>query len=81
MKKKLVSLILCSVMAVGLLAGCGGGASDGGASGGGSGAAGGFVDGQLNSINIIVDGTITATVDAGQAEFKAQWEEAVGEKL
>lgn len=80
MKKKLVSLILCSVMAVGLLAGCGGGGgtSDGG-SGSGSGA--GFADGQLNSINIIVDGTITATVDAGQAEFKAQWEEAVGEKL
>ena len=81
MKKKLVSLILCSVMAVGLLAGCGGGASDGGASGGESGAAGGFVDGQLNSINIIVDGTVTATVDAGQADFKAQWEAAVGEKL
>lgn len=80
MKKKLVSLILCSVMAVGLLAGCGGGGgtSDGGS---GSGSGSGFADGQLNSINIIVDGTITATVDAGQAEFKAQWEEAVGEKL
>lgn len=80
MKKKLVSLILCSVMAVGLLAGCGGGSgtSDGGS---GSGSGSGFADGQLNSINIIVDGTITATVDAGQAEFKAQWEEAVGEKL
>ena len=82
MKKKLVSLILCSVMAVGLLAGCGGGgAAEGGSSGSGSGSSAGFVDGQLNSINIIVDGTITATVDAGQAEFKAQWEEAVGEKL
>ncbi|MBQ4304694.1 MAG: hypothetical protein II774_09420 [Lachnospiraceae bacterium] len=78
MKKKLVSLILCSVMAVGLLAGCGGG---GGTSDGGSGSGSGFADGQLNSINIIVDGTVTATVDAGQAEFKAQWEEAVGEKL
>ena len=80
MKKKLVSLILCSVMAVGLLAGCGGGGgtSDGGS---GSGSGSGFVDGQLNSINIIVDGTITATVDAGQADFKAQWEAAVGEKL
>jgi multiple sugar transport system substrate-binding protein/putative aldouronate transport system substrate-binding protein len=82
MKKKLVSLILCSVMAVGLLAGCGGGgAAEGGSSGSGSGSSAGFVDGQLNSINIIVDGTVTATVDAGQAEFKAQWEEAVGEKL
>ena len=72
MKKKLVSLILCSVMAVGLLAGCGGGGgtSDGGS---GSGSGSGFADGQLNSINIIVDGTVTATVDAGQAEFKAQW--------
>ena len=67
-------------MAVGLLAGCGGGGgtSDGGS---GSGSGSGFADGQLNSINIIVDGTVTATVDAGQAEFKAQWEEAVGEKL
>lgn len=82
MKKKLVSLILCSVMAVGLLAGCGGGSgTSNGGSGSGSGSGAGFADGQLNSINIIVDGTITATVDAGQAEFKAQWEEAVGEKL
>ena len=82
MKKKLVSLILCSVMAVGLLAGCGGGSgtSDGG-SGSGSGSGAGFADGQLNSINIIVDGTVTATVDAGQADFKAQWEAAVSEKL
>ena len=81
MKKKLVSLILCSVMAVGLLAGCGGGGGGTSDGGSGSGSGSGFADGQLNSINIIVDGTITATVDAGQAEFKAQWEEAVGEKL
>lgn len=29
-------------------------------------------------INMVVNGTLTATVDNGQAEFKQQWEEAVG---
>lgn len=29
-------------------------------------------------INMVVNGTLTATVDNGQAEFKEQWEEAVG---
>jgi len=35
----------------------------------------------LDNLYIVVDGTLTATVDSGQAEFEAQWEEAVGEKL
>ena len=64
-----------------MLAGCGGGASDAGSSA--SAPSGGTVneDGSftLETINIIVDGTVTATVDAGQAEFVAQWEAAVGE--
>lgn len=29
-------------------------------------------------INMVVNGTLTATLDSGQAEFKQQWEEAVG---
>lgn len=32
-------------------------------------------------INMVVNGTLTATVDAGQAEFKQQWEDAVGVPL
>lgn len=36
---------------------------------------------ELTELNIVVNGTLTATVDNGQAEFEAQWEEAVGEKL
>ncbi len=35
----------------------------------------------LETLNIVVDGTVTATVESGQAEFVAQWEEAVSEKL
>ena len=31
-----------------------------------------------DGLNIVVNGTLTATVDAGQAEFKEQWEAAVG---
>ena len=92
MKKKLVSLVLCTAMAAAALAGCGGGGSTASTSTGGS--TGGSAaststggettaDGDyvLSTLNIIVDGTITATVDAGQAEFVAQWEKAVSEKL
>ena len=88
MKKKLVSLVLCTAMAAAALAGCGGGGSTASTSTGGSAAStstGGetTADGEyvLSTLNIIVDGTITATVDAGQAEFVAQWEKAVSEKL
>ena len=35
----------------------------------------------LETLNIVVDGTVTATVESGQAEFVQQWEEAVSEKL
>lgn len=36
---------------------------------------------QLDSITVVVDGTFNASVDAGQAEFVKQWEDAVGIKL
>ena len=83
MKRKVLSIILSSVMAAGLLAGCGssssaGGGSDAAASGGAVAEDGTY---ELTTLNIIVDGTVTATVDAGQAEFVAQWEKAVSEKL
>ena len=79
MKRKALSIILSSVMAVGLLAGCGGSGNAGGSTAGGSVSEDGTY--QLETLNIIVDGTVTATVDAGQKEFVEQWEKAVSEKL
>ncbi len=38
-------------------------------------------DYQLDTLNIVVDGTLTATLDNGQPEFEAQWEDAVAESL
>ena len=35
----------------------------------------------LETLNIVVDGTLTATVENGQEAFKEQWEKAVSEKL
>ncbi|MBO5144181.1 MAG: ABC transporter substrate-binding protein [Lachnospiraceae bacterium] len=32
----------------------------------------------LTSLNMVVNGTLTATVDNGQADFEKQWEDAVG---
>ncbi|MCR5304760.1 MAG: hypothetical protein K6E33_09375 [Lachnospiraceae bacterium] len=93
MKKKLVSAVIAASMVAGLLAGCGStgadtaapAAGDAGAtkesaaaSGDAAAASGDF---QLDNVNIIVDGTLTATVDSGQAEFVQQWEAAVSEKL
>jgi multiple sugar transport system substrate-binding protein/putative aldouronate transport system substrate-binding protein len=70
MKKKLLSLVACAA----LLAGCGssnsGGSADTPASGGTTDENGEYV---LETLNITVDGTVTATVDAGQAEFVQQW--------
>ncbi len=36
---------------------------------------------QLDTLTVVVNGTLTASVDNGQADFEAQWEAAVGEKL
>ncbi len=36
---------------------------------------------QLDTLTVVVNGTLTASVDNGQADFEKQWEEAVGEKL
>ena len=36
---------------------------------------------ELTELNMVVNGTLTATVDNGHAEFEKQWEDAVSEKL
>ena len=96
MKRKVLTVLLASAMVVSLAA-CGGeeastsGESSSVSSAAGTEAAGteaagteaaeegsGYV---LETLNMVVNGTLTATVDAGQAEFEAQWEEAVGEAI
>ena len=67
MKKKALSLLLTSAM-VASLAACGSDSSGSGAS-------------DLTELKMVVNGTLTATVDNGQADFEAQWESAVGEKI
>ncbi len=67
-------MIACAAM----LAGCGSSSANAPAAGGSVDENGNYV---LETINITVDGTITATVDAGQAEFVQQWEEAVSERI
>ncbi len=87
MKKKAISLLLSAAM-VGVLAGCAGtetgtGTGTESANGGSSQAeqTEGGSDYQLTQINLVFDGTLTATVDAGQAEFVDQWEKAIEEKF
>ena len=36
---------------------------------------------KLETLTMVVNGTLTATVDNGQADFEAQWESAVSEKM
>ncbi|WP_022759181.1 hypothetical protein [Butyrivibrio fibrisolvens] len=83
MKKKAISLLLSAAM-VGVLAGCAGTGTETEPANGGSSQAGqteGGSDYQLTQINLVFDGTLTATVDAGQAEFVDQWEKAIEEKF
>lgn len=89
MKKKVLSVLLASAM-VASLAACGGNdtpASDSSAVAGTSAAASSETQQaeaepyNLTEIKCVVNGTLTATEDNGQADFVAQWEEAVGEKL
>ena len=95
MRKKLVSAVVTATMLAALLSGCGSstqapapaaaGTEAAPAGGDAAPAAGGEAaatgDYQLDTLNIIVDGTVNATRDAGQAEFVEQWEAAVSEKL
>jgi multiple sugar transport system substrate-binding protein/putative aldouronate transport system substrate-binding protein len=81
MKKKYLSLIACATL---LLTGCGSGSGSTGtasSTGGSTGTVNENGEYVLENLNIIVDGTVTATVDAGQAEFVKQWEDAVSAKI
>ena len=93
MKKKVLSLLLASAMVVSLAA-CGGSDTPAASSstadnssnteastdnsGSGDAPAEEF---KLEAIKMVVNGTLTATVDNGQAEFEKQWEDAVGVDL
>jgi multiple sugar transport system substrate-binding protein/putative aldouronate transport system substrate-binding protein len=88
MKKKVLSAILVAAMTVSMVA-CGSGdsgSSEAGSTGtSGNGSTGTSDDGsassgtyQLDKITMVVNGTLTATVDNGQEAFEQQWEEAVG---
>ena len=85
MKKKVLSVLLASAMVLSMAA-CGGSNTDGSAAGNtAAGNAGGATTEAepyvLEELHIVVDGTITATVDSGQDAFIEQWEAAVSEKL
>lgn len=88
MKRKVLSLLLASAMVVSLAA-CGG--SDAPASNSSEAAPAASSqqasseapaeEYKLETLKMVVNGTLTATVDNGQAEFEAQWEKAVAEKM
>ncbi|MGN1180519.1 MAG: ABC transporter substrate-binding protein [Suilimivivens sp.] len=90
MKKKLVSVLLTAAM-VASLVGCGGGSATTEEAPAETTekteAAAETTDAaqtteaepyQLDKITMVVNGTLTATVDNGQADFEKQWEDAVG---
>ena len=91
MKKKVLSVLLATAM-VASMAACGNDSSAPSSAAPSSSAAGGnntaasssaaeeeaYV---LEDLYIVVDGTVTATVDNGQDAFVEQWEKAVSEKL
>lgn len=84
MKKKVIAMLLATTM-VASLAACGGSDSADNSSNAGSSAENGgeAATGEYSqdSITMVVNGTLTATVENGQAEFKQQWEDAVGVEL
>lgn len=75
MKRKVLALLLASAMVASMTA-CGN--NDASAIKGGT-----IVDGeyQQTTLKMVVNGTLTATEDNGQADFEAQWEKAVSEKM
>ncbi len=94
MKKKLISVLLTAAM-VASLVGCGGGAATEEApaetakteeaapaeKAEAPAEEAAAEEYKLESVNMVVNGTLTATVDNGQADFEKQWEEAVGVDL
>lgn len=85
MKKKVLSVLLATAM-VASMAACGDkpAGNDKPVDGGNETGAAPVVEEEdyvLEDLYIVVDGTVTATVDNGQDAFVAQWEAAVSEKL
>lgn len=85
MKKKVLSVLLATAM-VASMAACGDkpAGNDKPVDGGNNVGADPVVEEEdyvLEDLYIVVDGTVTATVDNGQDAFVAQWEAAVSEKL
>lgn len=88
MKRKVLSLLLASAMVLSMAA-CGGDKETDASSASSSASADSSVASSevgaepynLETLTMVVNGTLTATVDNGQADFEAQWESAVSEKL
>lgn len=88
MKRKVLSLLLASAMVLSMAA-CGGKEDTAAPSASAdasteSTSASADVEAEpykLETLTMVVNGTLTATVDNGQADFEAQWESAVSEKL
>lgn len=92
MKKKVISLLLTATIAASLV-GCGGsGAATSESASQAADASASQAEASteapaevepynLTEIKMVVDGTLTATEDNGQAAFKEQWEKAVGETI
>ncbi|MCD8038508.1 MAG: hypothetical protein LUE96_05415 [Lachnospiraceae bacterium] len=94
MKKKALSLLLASVMTVSLAAcgsssSDSGSTTDSSTSDSNAADSSASADASTEDVDyhdilgdtgitMVVNGTLTATTDNGQAEFKEQWEEAVG---
>ena len=82
MKKRIISMLLVAAMAVSLVA-CGGSNDAANNDAANNDAPGTEVaeEFKLEQLTMVVDGTLTATVENGQDAFEAQWEEAVGVDL
>ena len=76
MKKKVIAMLLATAM-VASFAACGGDKTPAGTQNGGA-ASGEY---SQDTLTMIVNGTLTATVENGQADFEKQWEDAVGVDL
>lgn len=90
MKKRIISVLLAASMVVALV-GCGGSNASSDPSNDAASAEVSAEDAaslkeaaanyDLDKIVMVCDGTLTATIDNGQAEFEKQWEDAVGVDL
>lgn len=85
MKRKVLSVLLASAM-VASLAACGSSNDAPAQSAAATDSAAASTEASteaynLEEINVVVNGTLTATVDNGQAEFVQQWDDAVSEAI